>query len=60
MHLDFTNNYWGTSEPDSIAAWIKDGIDDPGTHAIIDFEPFSTVPLPTEKKSMGDIKAMFR
>ena len=59
-HLDFTNNYWGTSNPDSIEAWIWDGNDDPYIHAIIDYEPFYSQPIPTEKKGVGDIKAMFR
>jgi len=55
-----TNNYWGTSDPDSIAAWIWDYNDDPVTRSYIDFIPFSDIPLPTEKKSLGDVKAMFR
>ncbi len=58
--VDFTNNYWGTTEADSISAWILDGLDDPDIEAIVDFEPFSPVPLPTEQKSMSDIKRMFR
>ena len=58
--LDFTDNYWGTAESDSISSWIWDGNDDPSIHAIVDYEPFSPVPLPSEKKSMGDIKRMFR
>jgi len=57
---DLTNNYWGTSDPDSIAAWIWDYNDDPVTRAYIDYSPFSDIPLPTEKKSIGSIKAMFR
>ncbi len=57
---DLTNNYWGTSDPDSITSWIWDYNDDPVTRAYIDYIPFSDVPLPTEKKSLGDVKAMFR
>ncbi len=63
--LDFTNNYWGTFEADSlevdpISALIWDGHDDPSIHAIVDYQPFSPIPLPSEQKSMGDIKRMFR
>ncbi len=58
--LDFTGNYWGTTEPDTITDWIHDANDDYGCHAYIDFEPFSAVPLPTDIKSFGDIKRMFR
>jgi Right handed beta helix region len=64
IYLDMTNNYWGTTEPDSIAAWIHDGNDeyDPiwGIKAFVNFEPFSAVPLDTEKKSIGGFKSMFR
>lgn len=63
-HLDFTNNYWGTTEPDSIAAWIWDGNDFQvpfqGIYAVVDYEPFSTVPLDTEKESLGGFKSMFK
>ncbi len=58
--LDFTGNYWGTTEVDTIAEWIWDGRDDPDIYGIVEFEPFSPVPVSTEKKSMGDIKRMFR
>lgn len=58
--LSFSNNYWGTSNADSISSWIWDGRDDPGIHAYVNFEPFSAVPLPSEQKSMGDVKRMFR
>ena len=58
--LDFTNNYWGTTEADSIAAWIWDENDDSNVEGEVIFEPFSPVPLPDEKKSLGDVKRMFR
>ncbi|MBU8922553.1 MAG: right-handed parallel beta-helix repeat-containing protein [Bacteroidales bacterium] len=64
LFIDMTNNYWGTTDTDSIAAWIYDGNDeyDPvwGIKAFVVFEPFSTVPLPAEKKSLGGFKSMFR
>ncbi len=58
--LDFTGNYWGTTEADTIAEWIWDGNDNPEINGIVDFEPFSPIPVSSEKKSMGDIKRMFR
>ena len=60
LALDFTNNYWGTTEADSIAAWIWDENDDSNVEGEVIFEPFSPVPLPDEKKSLGDVKRMFR
>lgn len=58
--LDFTGNYWGTTDPDSIAAMITDQNDDPALQCIVQFEPFADGPVPNEKRSMGSIKAMFR
>jgi Right handed beta helix region len=58
--LDFTGNYWGTSDPDSIAALISDGQDDSNVHCIVRYEPFSAVPLPSEKPSLGGFKSLFR
>jgi len=63
VHFDFTNNYWGTDDPDSIAAWIDDANDHPNNPhywGIVDFEPFESEPVPVEKKSLGGLKSMFR
>ena len=60
VHLDLRNNYWGIASRDSIAALIWDGNDDSNIHAFVDFEPFSTTPLPTEKKSLGGVKGLYR
>ncbi|MCK9996456.1 MAG: hypothetical protein KAH56_09315 [Candidatus Krumholzibacteria bacterium] len=62
MALDFAHNFWGTSDLDTIAAYIWDGNDDPGLSVIIDYDPISEVPLPVEgqEKSFGGLKAMFR
>ena len=35
--LDFTGNWWGTDDPDSIAALIWDCNDDPGVQGCVDF-----------------------
>ncbi len=60
--LDMRDNWWGTTERDSIAAWIYDGNDAvfPPVECTVAFEPFASAPLPTEKKSLGGLKAMFR
>ena len=57
---DMTNNYWGTTDVDSIASWIQDVNDDPAIHSIVDFEPIAEEPLPTERSSWGSLKALFR
>ncbi len=56
------DNWWGTTERDNIAAWIHDGNDVfyPPPERVEAFEPFAGAPLPTEKKSLGGFKAMFR
>lgn len=63
--VDMTGNYWGTANSDSIATWIMDA-NDPGdppyfpVHGFVNFEPFSSVPVETEKTSLGGVKALFR
>jgi hypothetical protein len=59
-HLDMTTNYWGTTEPDSIDAWIFDRYDSEDACYWIEYEPFETQSTPVEKKSLGGFKAMFR
>jgi hypothetical protein len=58
--LDFRSNYWGITDRDSIAALIWDGNDDPRINGFVEFEPFSATPLPTEKKSLGNLKSLYR
>lgn len=60
VKMDLRNNYWGIATRDSIADLIWDGSDDPAIHAFVDFEPFSPTPLPTEKKSLGGVKGLYR
>lgn len=63
--IDMTGNYWGTAVADSISAWITDG-NDPVVppflpiHGFVDYTPFSSVPVETERSSLGDVKALFR
>jgi len=63
IHFDLTSNYWGTDNPDSIAAWIDDANDhpyNPNYWAVVDFEPFEPDPVPVQKKSLGGLKDLFR
>ena len=60
VEVDLRNNYWGTTDPDSIAAMIWDINDDPRIQSRVLFQPFENEPVPTEKKSMGGIRAMYR
>ncbi len=57
---DFSNNFWGTTDTALIDAMIQDSQDDPDIHCTVQYEPFASGPVPTEKKSLGSIKAMFR
>ncbi len=39
---DFRGNYWGTTDPAQIDAWILDGHDDPNIRAEVLYTPFAT------------------
>jgi subtilisin family serine protease len=41
------NNYWGTTDPSTIAARIYDGNDGNWQLGAVEFEPFSTIPITT-------------
>jgi len=58
--IDMTDNYWGTDSPDSVRAWIHDRNDSEDACYYVDFEPFSDIPLPAEKKSLGSFKSLYR
>ena len=60
VFLNFQDNYWGTTNVDSIAASIFDGNDEPTYNAYVNFLPIADGPVPTESRSFGSIKAMFR
>ncbi len=57
---DFRNNYWGTTDTDSLDAWIWDGHDDPSVHSVVEYMPMADGPVPIETSTWGDVKAMFR
>jgi len=58
--LDMTGNYWGTDDPDSIQAWIRDNNDSEQACFIVDYEPYLSESTPVEAKSMSDLKSLFR
>jgi hypothetical protein len=64
--LNMENNSWSQDTmppytwPEAMSGYIWDYDDDPELKVLIDFEPFSTDLLPTEKKSLGGLRAMFR
>lgn len=53
-HLDMINNDWGTSNADSIAAWIRT------CEYVVDYVPFMGQPVPMESTSWGNLKAQYR
>jgi len=57
---DMTGNFWGTSDTEQIDAWIWDQNDDPSIFSVVNYLPLEDGPVPTEEKSFGSTKAMFR
>ncbi len=57
---DFTQNYWGTTDPETIASWINDQNDDPNNFSIVQYLPTADGPVAVENKSWGNVKALFR
>jgi hypothetical protein len=60
LTFDFTDNYWGTDDPDEIAAMIYDANDHDDTNYTIDFVPYRSASTPVERRSLSEIKALFR
>jgi hypothetical protein len=58
--LDLTDNFWGTTDANQIAQWIWDGNDDPAIHGFVDFEPFAGGPIPSDERSWGEVKNLYR
>jgi hypothetical protein len=58
--LDFTGNFWGTTDNAAIAALIHDSVDDAAIHCTVDFAGASATPLGETPTSWGDLKASFR
>ncbi len=58
---DLSNNYWGTTDPDEISLWINDASDaDNNGILYVNFLPVADGPVPTEQKSLGGLRSMFR
>lgn len=58
QHLEY--NYWGTSSPDSVAAWIWDERDNPELNIVTFIEPFHSQPVANEDLSFGNLKKLYR
>lgn len=66
--VDLRNNFWGTTEADSVAAWIHDSHDadcdglpnPPDICTEVLYLPIEPNPVPEEKTSLGGLKALFR
>jgi hypothetical protein len=64
--ISLEDNYWGNDSgvgyvtPIQIGRFVWDHRDDPGLMVEVDYEPFSTVSVPTQIKSFGGVKSMFR
>ena len=65
VQVDLRGNWWGTTNADSLRAWIIDGddLDNPPFYeelAEVLFEPFAKGPVETQEESSGSFKARFR
>ena len=58
--IDMTGNYWGTDDPQEVAASIHDGHDDEACSVFIDFEPMAGGSVSTTRTSLGGLKALYR
>lgn len=65
VQIDLRNNWWGTTDVDSLRAWIVDGNDLHDPPAFINlsevlFEPFELNPVSASAQSVGRLKSRFR
>ena len=63
--LDFRNNWWGTTDLDSIQSWILDADNpihdnDPREEGYAEFLPILEGSVPTRKQTVGGLKGRFR
>lgn len=59
-YFDFTNNYWGTTDPEEISTWIYDGYDNPNVWLYVIFEPMADGPVPVQQQTWSEVKGLFR
>ncbi len=60
VFIDFSNNYWGTTNPDEISQWIFDGYDSDEVTIYIDFLPLADGTISTDRTTFDGLKAMYR
>lgn len=65
VQIDLRGNWWGTTNADSLRAWIVDGedLDNPPFYEEMGevlFEPFAPGPVSGKAESIGSFKARFR
>jgi len=65
VQVDLRGNWWGTTNADSLRAWIVDGddLDNPpffDEFAEVLFEPFAPGPVSGKAESIGSFKSRFR
>lgn len=51
--VDLRQNWWGTTEVDSVASWIED------QNGAVLFEPILTERVSTQQRSIGSVKSLF-
>jgi hypothetical protein len=52
--IDLRHNWWGTSDPAQIEAWIDD------KYGTVLWDPINDAPIPTESSSISGLKARYR
>ena len=57
--IDFSGNYWGTTDLEEISEGIWDCYDDPDTYNCVIFEPIADGPVRVESRSWSGVKALF-
>jgi len=59
VFVNLQNNYWGTTDLDSIASEIWDGNDDPNIKTTVLFEPIRDSTTPVRAMSFGELRSLF-
>lgn len=52
-YMDFSNNWWGTTDLNEISEWIYDGHDDPDVWLYVVFDPIADSPLDVAPDARG-------